>query len=554
MSARGALLRNTFWYGLVTVGGLLTGVVMSVVLARGLGPARMGEYSYVLWVGRTLTAIATLGFALATTRYTATALAKGDAALAWGFVQLLRRRQLATTAIVAAIAIPVMLLAAPGSLRWPLVVVCLALFPVALEHIYSHAVYGGQRYELTAKASAVKMSLHLLAAVTVLSLGFDILGLVIANTIGTTIACAVQRGSVRRIYPRAAAPVPDDARAELRAYLVPLSVVVVLDAIVWDRSEVFFLRLWASPQDVAFYSLAFGLATKAMVLPEVAVGALLPTFSALHGRGASGEFRAVYRSALRHVALAAVAIASIGGALAPGIVGLLYGEQYLPVAALFAALVSVAAVSSMRRVAWSALRGAGDRRWAVTATSLAAAVNLAAAALLIPSGGVWGALAANSAAQGVATLIAFAVMARTHDCGFPIAAVARIALAGTLALVTTMAVLDGETHVLRLLVAGATGFTVYAGACAGLRVVGRAEWHVVSRTLRRRLGARERIGVPSRARVRPGPGERLGGVRGHVGAPHDLGPRPAPAPRTSGAPGSEPFTKVPAPAAPPQGD
>ena len=59
--------------------------------------------------------------------------------------------------------------------------------------------------------------------------------------------------------------------------------VAVLDALVWDRSEVFSLRLWGAPHDVAFYSLAFGLATKSMVLPEVAVGALLPT---LGGGGA----------------------------------------------------------------------------------------------------------------------------------------------------------------------------------------------------------------------------------------------------------------------------
>jgi O-antigen/teichoic acid export membrane protein len=514
-----ALLRNTFWYGLVTVAGLLAGVVMSVVLARGLGPARLGEYSYVLWVSRMLMAIATLGFALATVRYTATALAKGDVALARGFVQLLTRRQLVTAAIVAAIAIAVMLLAAPESLRWPLVVVCLALFPVSLEQIYSHAVYGGHRYDLTAKASTIKMSLHLLGAVVVLSVGFDILGLVIASVIGTTIACAVQRAGMRRIYPRPAAPVPDDTRAELGAYLVPLSVVVVLDAVVWDRSEVFFLRLWGSPHDVAFYSLAFGLATKAMLLPEIAVGALLPTFSALHGRGASGEFRAVYRSALGHVALAAVAIASIGGALARDIVVFLYGEPYLPVAALFAALVAVAALSSMRRVAWSALRGAGDRSWAVTATSLAAVVNIGGAALLIPAGGVWGALVANSAAQVVATLIAFAVMARTHGCGFPFAAVTRIAVAGALALATTLSVLDGDAHLVRLVAAGATGFIVYLGACVGLRVVGRAEWHGLSRAVRRRLG-----------------------------------PRLAPARTASGAKANERFTKVPAPATSPQGD
>ena len=58
-SVRAALVRNTFWYGVVTVFGLGSGLVMSIVLARGLGPAAMGEYSYLLWALRVLTALAT---------------------------------------------------------------------------------------------------------------------------------------------------------------------------------------------------------------------------------------------------------------------------------------------------------------------------------------------------------------------------------------------------------------------------------------------------------------------------------------------------------------
>jgi O-antigen/teichoic acid export membrane protein len=487
VNIRETLLRNTFWYGLITVAGLAFGVVMSVVLARGLGPARMGEYSYVLWASRTLAALATLGFSLAIVRYTASALARGDARLAWGFVRHLRRRQLVAASIVAAAAIPVMLLFAPPALRWPLVVVSLALFPVTLEHVYSHAVYGAQRYEITAQASAIKMTLHLLAAVAVLSLGFDILGLVIGNTLGTTISYVVQRAGARSLYPPSAAPVPADVRRELRGYLVPLSVVVVLDALVWDRSEVFFLMWWASPHDVAFYSLAFGLATKAMVLPEVAVGALLPTFSALHGRGARAELREVYRAALRHVALGAVAIASVGIAVAPGIVRLLYGEQYLAVANLFSALAVVAVLSAMRRVAWSALRGIGDRFWAVTATTIAAVVNLGGAALLIPAAGVWGAVVANSAAQAIATLIAFTVMGRAHGCGLPILSLVRITGAGALALMTASAVMGGTTDVLHVVLATVVGLAVYVAASLALRVVGPGEWRAGVRTLRRVL-------------------------------------------------------------------
>ena len=49
------------WYGAVTLVGLVSGLVMSVILARGLGPSLMGDLSYVVWVERMLTALAALG-------------------------------------------------------------------------------------------------------------------------------------------------------------------------------------------------------------------------------------------------------------------------------------------------------------------------------------------------------------------------------------------------------------------------------------------------------------------------------------------------------------
>jgi O-antigen/teichoic acid export membrane protein len=496
VSARDTLVRNTFWYGLVTVIGLAMGVVMSVILARGLGPARMGDYSYVLWATRTLTALAQLGFPIATLRYTASALAQGDPALAWGYVQLLKRRQLVATAIVSAAMLPVVLIFAPASIRWPLVAVCIGLFPITLEYIYSHSVYGANRYDLTTQTSTVKMALQFVAAVIVLALGLDILGLIIGILIGTTISSTIQRRRAQSIYPREPAPVPDRMRADIGKFILPLSFVVVLDALVWDRSEVFFLGMWSDSHQIAFYSLAFGLATKAMILPEITIGALLPTFSALHGRGAMSEFRHLYRTALRNVTLVGAPLAAVTTALAPAIVTFLYGDEYRPVASLLSVMITIAVFASMRKVAWAALRGLGDRRGAVTATSVAAAINIGAAMLLIGPWGTWGAVAANTLAQLVATVWAFVVLTRAHGCRVPFFDLGRVALAGGIAVVAARAVAPEHGDLARMLLASVVGFGTYLGAALALRVVGPREWRFVVNTLRRFPPRRSSASVP----------------------------------------------------------
>jgi O-antigen/teichoic acid export membrane protein len=489
-SVRAALVRNTFWYGLVTVFGLAAGLAMSVVLARGLGPAAMGDYSYLLWALRVLGALAALGWAFATVRYTAAAYARGERERARGIVGFFMRRQLVTTAMVAVAVIVLALTLMEPRLGWPLVVVAVMLFPVTVEGIYTHAVYGAQRYDLTTQTSTVKMALHLTASIMAVAAGFDILGLIVGLMLGSSISCLVQRARAREVLgDRVVAP-PPGTHAEMRGYVASLSVVAVLDALVRDRSEIFFLRLWAPSEELAFYSLAFGLATRVMVIPEIAVGALLPAFSALHGRGARDELGRVYRTAMRYVAVSWLPIAALTAALAPGLVHWLYGVAYRPAARLLSALVVVAAIGALRKVAFSALQAVGDRDCALTATGLAVALNVVLAAMLIPTYSTAGAVVANSAAQVLAAVWAFHGMARRHGARMPLADIAKTAAGAALVFLVARTVAGDSHDVVRLALAGAAGGAVVLPVLLAARLIGPREWALLVTSTRRLLAPR----------------------------------------------------------------
>src|SRR5260370_2210239 len=122
---------------------------MSIVLGGGLGPGLMGDYSYLLWALRVLTAIATLGWALATVRYTAEAYARGERERAWGFVRFFMRRQLVTTVLVVAGVMAVVLTGVQPRLRVPFVVLALMLVPAPVEAIYTPPPSVPHRYHLT---------------------------------------------------------------------------------------------------------------------------------------------------------------------------------------------------------------------------------------------------------------------------------------------------------------------------------------------------------------------------------------------------------------------
>jgi O-antigen/teichoic acid export membrane protein len=483
-------MRNTAWYALVTFIGLGSGLLMSIVLARGLGPTLMGDYSYLLWALRVLTAIATLGWALATVRYTAEAQAAGDRARAWGVVRFFMRRQLVTTALVVAAVIALVLTQVEPRLRLPFIVLAVMLVPVTIEGIYTHAVYGAQRYDLTTQTSTVKMALHLIGCVIVVALGFDILGLVIAVTIGSTVSCLMQRARARQLLGDTAIEPPRESHPEIRTYVGSLAVVAVLDALVRDRSEIFFLRLYAGPEAIAYYSLAFGLATRVMVVPEIAVGALLPALASLHGRGERGEFERVYRTAMRYVALAGAPIAALVAALAPGAIHWLYGPAYLPVAPLLGLLSVVAVLGALRKVAASSLQAIGDRHYALTSTGSAVLVNVVLALVLIPNQGTMGAVVANTVAQVVASAWAFVGMRRLYGARIPVGELTGIFVAALL-LFAAARMVAGDSHELpRLMLAAAGGGGAFLVAAVATRALGPREWSLLATSARRLLAAR----------------------------------------------------------------
>jgi len=335
----------------------------------------------------------------------------------------------------------------------------------------------------------VKMILHMVVAAFVIAAGGDLLTLMLAMVGTLTTTTLLQRRFARQVYRSGLAAPPSSMTPEMRGYLVPLSIVVVLDTIVWDRSEVFFLGLHAAPEQIAYYSLAFGLATRAMILPEIALGALLPAFSALHGGGAPEEFRRLYQAALRYVALLGAPVAALVGGLAPAIVFVLYGDAYLPAALLVGALAGVGLLSALRKVAWAALRAAGDRRCMLTATAVAAVINLSLAALLIPGWTTTGAVIANAVGQLTATVWVFVGMARLHGARLPVSELVRIAGCALLALLTAHVLRDGAHDLPHLVLAGSGGAVTYALACIAVRLVGVREWNLLSRAYRRVMGA-----------------------------------------------------------------
>ena len=82
MTNSATILRNSFWYGIDVGVTLVTGMAASIVLARVIGPKDLGYFNYVMWLGNVSGVIGSLGIPMATRKYMAEYLGKGQPGIA----------------------------------------------------------------------------------------------------------------------------------------------------------------------------------------------------------------------------------------------------------------------------------------------------------------------------------------------------------------------------------------------------------------------------------------------------------------------------------------
>lgn len=398
--------KQTF-FNFLTIGfNAVSSLVVTAVIARWLTPSGMGTYSLVTWFFTIAGILVNLGFVTTTMKYMAEALGREDPAeaggiLAFGLKQLLLNG-LVVTLLWFLLTPAVADFYRQGQLEAYMGVAAIAIIPASVMALLTAACQGLQRYGQVAFATGVYAFTMLVGTVSVLALGGGIPGLLGVMALASAATAGIYLAFLRRWQPGwFRHGVDPERRRALRRYSGSLMILIVLDAIVWQRSGVFFLGLWSPAQEVGFFALAFGLATMAMrMVPGTLIGLLIPSMSRSFGSGDLTAVSAIYQTAGRWMAVLALPVAVGGAALAPQIVTLMYGTAYLPMAPVLAVLLaSGALVMVFGFPASSVLYAVEGQRHLVQVGFAVGALQILLAVLLIPGHGAIGAAVATGVAQ-----------------------------------------------------------------------------------------------------------------------------------------------------------
>lgn len=416
------VVNNSFWNISNTFLTFLTGLILSVLIARFLGPENTGIYNYFIWLINVFVLIAGLGGGTTIIKYVAGFLSKNELGKTSYFL-----RRLFLFQFFLAIILTTALLVfnnlfgffAPGISNY-FFIALLAFFPYLWVTSSLSILQGSQKYKTIAKINIFVNALMICSIFAVLILNGNVFNLLLTHLAIYLVSSVIYFFITKKYFLKKSNKLSSVKSKEILSYGGSIYLITILDAVVWQKSEIFFLGFFSHSREIAFYSIAYGLANMViLVIANSFNSVLVPIFSQLKVRGENLKIQAGYFRTTKLLSIIMIPIAAGLFILSPVIISLVYGPSYLASSLIFSILIipiTLAAIAG----SGSALIYSLNKLWFIIRWGIPLAIlNITLDFLLIPLYGGIGAALANAITQILGLSIGTFYIIRLLKMPFP---------------------------------------------------------------------------------------------------------------------------------------
>jgi O-antigen/teichoic acid export membrane protein len=493
MSLVRTVARNSLWSGFDLIVDTVLPPIVSIIVARAMGPAKLGAFSYVTWISTAAATLGGSGMASAARKYMADYAGQNRPDVFRAILRVGLVFQAMVSLLLVGAGLYWVFSSLPSDEHGFAILAMISILPGGLMFMATAVNNAVEELRPNVIASVAGGLVHAAGMCATLVMSWDLVGLAGALLASKTCDCAVRWMLTKRRLPsylramgastdslRDVARLPPGLAHEIVRFFWQSTVLALLAIVVWNRSEMIFLKRYCDIRQIAFYSVAFGLS---LVPPQV-VGpfsrAAGVSVFAEQGRSAKAG-RNVAHLFWRYLVLLVLPVCLGLAALSGPLVRILYGVQYYeaaPVLLLAAALSMFAPLASPATSLVTAAGGQGRLvRWGL----LAAVATVALDYWLVRHYAAMGGALANGLGQAIST-IGTIVIARRYvgfrtSLGFTLRVfLAALGMAATVALFA---------HVVPDIVGVVGGMFVGVGAyVAFLRMARVVEAQDIDRLLR----------------------------------------------------------------------
>jgi len=481
MSSVRTVARNSLWSGLDLIVDSVVPPIISIIVARAMGPSKLGAFAYVTWISAAAATLGGGGIYAAAQKFMADYAGQKRPDV----FRALLRVGLAFQAIVSLVLVSTGLFwvfsILPRDERGFATLAVLSILPSGFMAIATAVNNAVEELRPNVIASVAAGLTYAVGVCATLVMGWELVGLAGAQLAGKTCDCAVRWVLTKRRLPRylqamgtsgdswrKTPQLPPGLAREIAKFLGQSTILVLLAIVVWNRSEMVFLKRFCDIRQVAFYSVAFGLSLFPVGLIGPFARAAGVSVFAEHGRSSQAG---------RHVAhlywrylLLLILPACLGLSILSGpLVRILYGVRYVdavPVLMVAAALSMFAPLASPATSLVTASGGQGRLvRWGL----LAAVATIVLDYWLVRYHAAMGGALANGLGQAISTISIIVIARKEVDFRISLGSTLRVALAA-LGMAATVALF---AHLVPDLVAVVAGPLLGAAAYVAFLRIGR---------------------------------------------------------------------------------
>ncbi|GAA0715600.1 lipopolysaccharide biosynthesis protein [Dokdonella soli] len=455
-----------------------SGLLVSTLIARSLGPADYGRYSYLVWLCGVLIIFFTNGLTTSGIRFVSECLGRGDPGVAEDVHGWLQKGYYASLAIVTlAFCACVRWLEPAGWAGHLWVFAAIALISAVAKAHYLFRVSIAKGYGLfgmDAATTSMMSILGLLGTVALAVAGASLNAYVLlfaAVSLGHAIVAQVLSRRAR-IHPRHEA-VDQVLARRIRQHLWWTIVLTMVGALTNKSLETFLLNKWAGPEAVGFFLIAAALTRGGIdLLCSGLNSVLMSAMSHAFGVGGIERVNRILIDALRYFVFLGLLLAGVGVLWANSVIAIMYGAKFSQAAFVLQMMVLVGGLTLVEGAFGAVLSTTDNQKARVAASVLYVVVTAVTAFSLVPVYGLMGAIWAHVLSRSIVTLAIAIGTTRMLRIRLPYAEIARLLGAAACGALAALPVLLVSSNLVAQFIAGIVYATAYAGSSVLLRA-----WH-----------------------------------------------------------------------------
>jgi O-antigen/teichoic acid export membrane protein len=392
--------------GLEVLITLAVTLLTSVFIARVIGPTRLGYFNLVMWLATIACSLGSLGIPLTTFKYMGEFLGRGQRELARAvfFYNLRALALIATT--VTGIGVVVVFTVVDPQYRLSSALLILSMLPNMITFAPSQANTAAENSALNTRGAFVGAAVYVAVVTASLLLGWNLVGIASGILLSRCVELVVKIIPVLRsmaAVPRV--PLPPEIRKRMITFSGLTTLLLLVQTVVWDRSDVIFLKLLQTDiRQLAFFSVCFSIADRLVLPAQAFASALSATQMSEYGRDKNSLFK-ITSDSFAYLLMGAlpvmIGIACVGGPF----IRVVYGQQYVPAIPVFIVVALLSIPKAVLTPAQTLLYSAEDLGFVLKWGAAASLINILLDVILIPRHGATGAALANGLTQTFAVIV-----------------------------------------------------------------------------------------------------------------------------------------------------